>query len=330
MKQIEIFRAGQHTDIHGVQRDFTDADLAEIVASYDPALHEAPLVVGHPQTDAPAWGWVKSLQAVAGRLVAIPDQVQAAFGEAVASGAYKKVSAAFYPPTDKHNPTPGRWHLRHVGFLGAQPPAIKGLAGPAFGEGDTLDAAVVIEQDADADTDSEHHPTNPITQEQTVTPEEIAALKQQNDDLKRQLDAAQQREAEATEAAAVTARANRTAEHAAFAEGLVSAAKVPETDKGVIVAMADALHPAGSEPVMFGEGDGATTLYEQFTGFLTRLAPKVAFGEQATHDRAADKADAVAYAEGSDPEAVELDKKIRAYMAQHNVDYRAAFTALVK
>ena len=328
MKQIEIFRAGQHTDIAGVQREFTDADLAEIVASYDPALHEAPLVVGHPRIDAPAWGWVKSLQAVAGRLVAIPDQVQAAFGEAVASGADKKVSAAFYAPTDTHNPTPGRWHLRHVGFLGAQPPAIKGLAGPAFGEGDTLDAAVVIEQDAD--TDPEPHPTDPITQEQTVTPEEIAALKQQNDELKRQLDAAQQREAEATETAAAAARANRTAEHAAFAEGLVSAAKVPETDKGAIVAMADALHPAGSEPVMFGEGDGATTLYEQFTGFLNRLAPRVAFGEQATHDRAADKTDAVAYAEGSDPEAVELDKKIRAYMAQHNVDYRAAFTALVK
>ncbi len=323
MKQIEIFRTGRHTDINGVLHNFNESDLGDIVASYDPAVHEAPLVVGHPRTDAPAWGWVKSLQAVAGRLIAVPDQVQAAFSEAVASGAYKKVSAAFYLPTDKNNPTPGRWHLRHVGFLGAQPPAIKGLGGVAFAEGDTLDAAVVIEQTHDA------APTDLPTQEQTVSPEEAAALKQQNDQLKRDLEAAQARETAAAQAAQRVAADARETEHAAFAEALVSGAKVPEADVPVIVAMANAIHPV-SEPVMFGEGDGATTLYQQFTAFLNRLAPKVAFGEHATHERAGHQPEMTAYAEGTDPEAAELDKKIRAHMAAHNVDYTAAFRALVK
>ena len=326
MQQIEIFRTGRHTDIHGVAREFTAADLDGIAASYDAAKHEAPLVVGHPRTDHPAWGWVKSLKRVGDRLIAIPDQVQAAFSEAVQSGAYKKISAALYSPADTHNPTPGRWHLRHVGFLGAQPPAIKGLAGVAFGEGDTLDNAVVIEF-AEDDTPSDTRQISPLSPspEQTVTPDEAAALKKQNEVLQQQLDAANQREAAAAQAA-------RTAEHVAFAEGLIAQAKVPEADKARIVALADAIHPAGEQPVMFGEGEHATTLYEQFTQFLGGLAPKVAFGEQATRPRAAGAStdQAVEYAEGADPERVELDKKIRAYMAEHNVDYRKAFAAVAK
>lgn len=329
MQPIEIFRTGRHTDIHGVPRNFTAADLAEIAGSYSPETHEAPLVVGHPRTDAPAWGWVRALQVVGDRLMATPDQVQPAFSEAVQTGTYKKVSAAFYSPTDNHNPTPGRWHLRHVGFLGAQPPAIKGLAPIAFGEGDVLDKAVVIESDAaePAAGPAAHTPHQPDSpkQEQTVTPEEVAALKAQNEKLERELAEARQREATAAASA-------RTAEHVAFAESLISAAKVPEADKPRIVAIADAIHPAGSDPVMFGEGDDKTTLYTQFKAFLEGLPPQVAFGEQATRERAAAQNDVetVAYAEGADPERVELDKKIRGYMAEHKVSYGVAFRAVAK
>lgn len=124
---IHIFRAGSHTAMQGQTIAFGEADLAASAAAYDPAKHEAPIVVGHPAADAPAFGWVQSLAAEGGDLNAMPRQVDPAFAEAVSKGRFKKVSASFYQPDSQHNPVPGVYYLRHVGFLGAQPPAVKGL-----------------------------------------------------------------------------------------------------------------------------------------------------------------------------------------------------------
>ena len=131
---IHIFRAGSHTAMQGPTLMFGEADLAASAAAYNPAKHEAPIVVGHPKADAPAYGWVQSLSADAGGLNAMPRQVDPAFAEAVAAGRYKKVSASFYQPDSPHNPVPGVYYLRHVGFLGAQPPAVKGLAPVQFAD----------------------------------------------------------------------------------------------------------------------------------------------------------------------------------------------------
>jgi len=124
---IEIFRAGTHTAASGKQLTFSAEDVAAIAAGYDPAKHEAPIVVGHPATDAPAWGWIGGLAMAGDTLVATPRQVAPEFAELVKAGRFRKVSASFYAPDAPNNPTPGQWHLRHVGFLGAQPPAVKGL-----------------------------------------------------------------------------------------------------------------------------------------------------------------------------------------------------------
>lgn len=136
MRRIHIFRAGKQTAMSGLQLNFSESDLAAAAAAYNPELHEAPLVVGHPKSDGPAYGWVKSLAADGAGLFAEPDQVNAEFEEQVKAGAYKKVSAAFYTPDHPHNPAPGAYYLRHVGFLGAQPPAVKGLKGIEFAEDD--------------------------------------------------------------------------------------------------------------------------------------------------------------------------------------------------
>lgn len=116
--------------------EFTAADVAAIAASYDPALHEAPHVVGHPTTDGPAYGWVQSLGVNdAGRLcVTASRQVEPAFAELVSDGRFKKRSASFYPPAHPGNPTPGSYYLKHVGWLGATAPAVKGLADVAYGQ----------------------------------------------------------------------------------------------------------------------------------------------------------------------------------------------------
>lgn len=132
----EIFRAGTRTDANGNTVTITEADLAAAAQAYDPQVHEAPIVVGHPKADAPAYGWVKSLGVQNGVLTADFAQVDEGFADLVKAGRYKKVSASFYPPTSPNNPKPGVWTLRHVGFLGAQPPAVKGLSAISFAEGE--------------------------------------------------------------------------------------------------------------------------------------------------------------------------------------------------
>lgn len=119
---------------------FSDAEIAGIAATYDPMLHEAPLVVGHPAHDDPAFGWVRSVSAEGTDLFAEPEQVAAAFAEAVEGGSYKKLSVALYLPESPAHPVrqaggePTAPYLKHVGFLGGMAPAIKGLRPVEFGE----------------------------------------------------------------------------------------------------------------------------------------------------------------------------------------------------
>jgi hypothetical protein len=122
MDLIEIFKAGTHTDSNGQTREWTEKDLQEIASLYNPALHEAPVVIGHPETDSPAYGWVESLKAEGGKLLAKLKDIAPEFKNWVKRGLYKKVSVALYPDLG----------LRHIGFLGATPPAIKGLKQASF------------------------------------------------------------------------------------------------------------------------------------------------------------------------------------------------------
>jgi hypothetical protein len=126
---IEIFKGGKQRDSTGAEHD-GDALIDKAVATFNAAEHEPPVVVGHPKDNAPAFGWIRELKSdvVDGtkRLFALAGDVVPEFEELVKAGRYKKRSAAFYPD--------GR--LRHVGFLGAMPPAVKGLADLKFEEGE--------------------------------------------------------------------------------------------------------------------------------------------------------------------------------------------------
>jgi len=124
-KWVEVFRAGTHTDSAGNTRTWTIEDLDTIVQKYNPEYHEAPVVIGHPKDNAPAFGWVEALKREGDKLLAKFRQVVPEFAEMVKKGLFKKRSISFYPDLT----------LRHVGFLGAMPPAVKGLADVAFSEG---------------------------------------------------------------------------------------------------------------------------------------------------------------------------------------------------
>ncbi len=118
---IAIFKGGNQIDSNGHEHDGDDL-ISKALKTFDLQEHEPPICVGHPSDNAPAFGWVRDLKRKGDILYAKIKSVVPEFEDAVKQGLYKKRSASFYPD--------GR--LRHVGFLGAVPPAVKGLAGIKF------------------------------------------------------------------------------------------------------------------------------------------------------------------------------------------------------
>ena len=121
-KWIEVFKTGTHTDSSGNTKTWTEGDLDKIVKKYVPEEHEAPIVIGHPEINAPAFGWVEGLKREGKLLLAKFKQVVPEFADMVKKGLFKKRSISLYPD----------FTLRHIGFLGAVPPAVKGLTDIKF------------------------------------------------------------------------------------------------------------------------------------------------------------------------------------------------------
>ena len=125
--KFEIFKTGSHTSDKGIQKEYSLDDLNFIAQSYKPEEDEAPIVIGHPLDNSPAYGWVSSLEVTEdGKLVAdAPDEkLHPDFLSAVQEGRYKKRSISLTP----------EGKLRHIGFLGGAAPAVKGLADIQFSQ----------------------------------------------------------------------------------------------------------------------------------------------------------------------------------------------------
>ena len=301
-KPIEIFAAGRHTATNGTVLDVSVADLADIAAGYDPAKHEAPLVIGHPKQDHPAYGWVKGLRVDGDRLVADADELDASFADAVAAKRYKKVSASFYLPDGQGNPTPGKMHLKHVGFLGAVPPAVKGLRHVSFAEdnagtvefsdwGDRAAARlwrqmrewiiakfgqeeadkVLPNWDVDAVAEAAVTPSTSFAEPAAPSAEELARLA-----------ALDQREAELNARAAEFAERDKKARrdgHAAFLDTLIAEGRVLPAERDQLLAFMEAVDDAGS--VSFAEG-AERPAGDVFRSFAAAVPARVPMGEMAT------------------------------------------------
>jgi len=125
--KFEIFKTGSHTSDKGVTKDYSLDDLNFIAQSYKPDEDEAPIVIGHPLDNSPAYGWISSLEVSEdGKLVAdaSDEKLNSDFVSALKEGSYKKRSISLTPD--------GK--LRHVGFLGGAAPAVKGLADIQFSQ----------------------------------------------------------------------------------------------------------------------------------------------------------------------------------------------------
>lgn len=245
-----IFKAGRHTDSAGVTRDFSIADLDAMVAAYDPATHEAPLVIGHPKTDAPAYGWVQALKRDGDRLLAKFRQVPREVAEMVRAGRFKKVSVALYP--DKG--------LRHVGLLGAVPPAVKGLGSVQLADGDDWQTYEFNDSKPEGEDMNELEELRAKLAEAEAKAEAEKKAKEQafaekaeaEKKAKAEAEARKKKEAEFAEARAAQAAKDREIR---FGE-LLKAGKALPSEKDQILALAGAL--AQSPELTFSEG-GKTT-----------------------------------------------------------------------
>lgn len=133
-KPIKLFKLGKAVAMSGQTYNFSEAELKACAAAYNPELHAAPLVIGHPKHDDPKYGQIQAISFADDLLSGDPANVDPQFAELVNSGKYDRVSASFYAPDSPSNPVPGVLYLRHVGFLGATPPGCKGLGAVSFAE----------------------------------------------------------------------------------------------------------------------------------------------------------------------------------------------------
>lgn len=142
MIELELFRAGDYP-----QGVFTDADVKALADAYDPAIHEAPLVVGHKTNEErsksgePAHGWFKSLRASGGTLYGVlPDMSE--WATKALKSTHKKWSVELYPALKDAG---GKQYLKAVALLGAGIPQVKGLRPATFK--DETDETIVICQE---------------------------------------------------------------------------------------------------------------------------------------------------------------------------------------
>ena len=304
-KHVEVFRVGSHVDSSGRPHTFTEADLDK-VAAYDPATHEAPVVIGHPTANAPAYGWVSRVYREGPVLKADFKDVAPEFADLVKAGRFKKRSISLYPDGT----------LRHVGFLGAVPPAIKGLRDVQFAEGEASTFEFGEEPDAEKSLftrfaeaflglvapHNDKQAGGPAFKEEPMggnsndTAVQVAALTAKMAEFSEALAVKDQQIADLTAAnKALTNRVDATvatgrrAEIAQFCEGLAAKGLLTDFQRGLAVDFMEKLDGAGT--MDFAEGDKTVKkpVADVFKAFLESLPVQVDFSETATFGRAAGK-----------------------------------------
>lgn len=287
---VELLRVGTFTSAEGQDVTFTKEDLKSLADAYDPDLFESPAVIGHPRMDDPAFGWVKGLRVEGDKLIGDIGEVVSSFADAVRRQLFKKISVQIWPAGNKASPKPDGPYLKHVGFLGAAAPAVKGLRPVSFSD-DQQVGCTTIETPVPNDT------------------KEIS-MSDKNADAEAQLKARADKIA-ADEAAlaekqkAHDANVRSFAESQAklrkdtalsFADALVAAGKLAPAAKDQVAFIHEML--SADDVQSFGEGDDAKPAVAVFASLFDKANPVVSLGEVAGRDKGeADEVDADKIAE---------------------------------
>lgn len=119
------FQGGSQVDSNGNKKVWSEADLDQVVANTQKRIEKnvysgAPMVIGHPKANAPAYGWIGDIKRVGKSLSVKGSNLQDAFATGVKEGLWPNRSVSIGKDSNGY-------YLRHLGFLGAVPPAIEGM-----------------------------------------------------------------------------------------------------------------------------------------------------------------------------------------------------------
>lgn len=368
MKRIEIFKAGTHTSSNGQKVTITQADLQAVVDNYNIDLMEAPIVVGHPKDNGPAFGWIKDLELENDSLYATPDQVNKDFAELVKNGSYKKVSASFYGPDSPSNPKGGSYYLRHLGFLGGQPPALKGLEGIQFNEADEgvfefssytgnivvrflrnmrehiiktdgIEAADRVISSWDLESLQEENVRESVSGEEVSasfteekTEKEDLSMTKQDENLAPKNTGVDIKEREAFEAEklefAEEQAKARKVQNQAFVKTLITEGKVTPAQSEGLSDFMESLDV--TEELSFGEAEEKQSSSAFFKSFLNKIPKQVEFGEIVKKDETLEKDVNFAAPEGFTVDAAQLELmgKAETYAQENGISVDDAITLL--
>lgn len=278
---IAVFRAGEHTDMNGKVKIWTETDLDQIISKYDPSNHEAPAVIGHPAHNTPAWGWVTGLRRVGDTLYAEFGQLDPAFMDMLKAGRFKKRSISLYPDLS----------LKHIGFLGAAPPAVKGLPDYAFIADDNETTIEILTKENSIMDMKEFVEALKFWKSEIAeaTPEpkkdETVSFTEADIENAKKEAATAERERLTLEFAESAAKTKQEARHAtitAEVTQLIAAGKaIPAWVKGGLVEFMAGLDAATD--IQFAEGAKQNQL-DWFRAFLAGLPKVIEFGEKAKSD----------------------------------------------
>ena len=253
-KWDKIARIGTFTAMSGRKVDITAQKLDELVSSFNLENYKPPIVKGHPKVEDPAYGHVVSLKREGEILFAqyacVPDELK----KDVYDGRYLSKSISVFPPQEGQP-----WKLKHVGLLGAAPPAIDGLGGIQLSEGEdgTLSFAnlqTLEEQAMDKDAKIAELEQK-LKDEQTAR----ASAETSRDDEAKARKEAEGKLAETTEEQATKAREAKV-------EKLITEGKVLPAEKAQVTEFAKALE--GSEEISFSAGEDKKPLADHFWSWL--------------------------------------------------------------
>jgi len=344
---IEVFKAGTHTASNGIVKTYTDKDLDDIAAKYNSQSdHEAPIVIGHPKDNEPAYGWIKELKRVENKLHAFVEVVSDKFKEAVQKGMFKKVSIALY----------GDNLLRHIGFLGATPPAVKGLAPVAFREGEeysefsteTEESGFLkrlfawiknYNEDPIQEEEMSKELTEKIQQLETSYAEAVKRLDEQGKTIEEQSKTIADLKTElADQKVNDDIRLKKVQFEEAkknfdmFVEGLIKEGKILPAEKESLMSEYEDIYNANSQ-LTFKENE--KPLIDKFRERLSNrpVIANSSSGQFADPSRAKrvdpkDVADEFKQFADIDPSGIELDKQIKEYMEKNKVSYTEAASAI--
>ena len=347
---LDAFRAGNY-DRKG---EYSIADLAALCANYDPAKHEAPIVIGHPKLDGPAFGWVKAARMNGDVLQLQAGEVDPTFEAEVKAGKFKKRSIAFETLPDGSLKKP--LELRHIGFLGAVPPHVKGLRDAHFSdasfdeiefsdssEGEDMNEEQVKKTIADSIKEFFAQFAGPKTAA-TITQADIeAATKAATeriearfaDDLKKEREARQAIELQFADHKKQTGNMSATQRAAALVAGLKAKSRwLPAYDRMGVPEIFAALATNVTTEIEFSVADGqnvkkdAATTFADFLEGLGQIVPQgVTFSAgKLEAPKAAPDGNGV----DVDPASVTFNAQVEAYSVEHKMPYADAYRELSK